>query len=142
MSSTEANKAAARGFFHQADRGRTPVELCGPGFTAHFPGPGQMDLEAFDQFETMIRSAFSDVRHPIEDMVAERDRVAVRLRFEGTHTGEFMGVPASGKHCSVEGTAFLRIGGGKITRLVGSLDQMGLLQQIGGLPASAQAART
>jgi steroid delta-isomerase-like uncharacterized protein len=135
---SEENKAIARSFFHEADRGRTPVELCGPGFTAYFAGPGQMDLEAFDQFEAMIRSAFSDVRHPIEDMVGERDRVAVRLRFEGTHAGEFMGVPASGKHFSVEGTAFLRIRGGKLTRLFGSLDQMALMQQIGALPALAR----
>jgi predicted ester cyclase len=54
---------------------------------------------------------------------------------EGTHTGDFMGVPASGKRFSVEGTAFLRIVGGKVAQLWGFLDQLGLMQQIGGLPA-------
>ena len=136
---SEENKALARSFFEVADDGRTPVELCAPDFTAHFPGPPPMDLEAFDLFETMIRSAFSQIRHPIEDIVGEGDGVAVRLRLEGTHTGEFMGVPASGKHCSVEGTAFLRISGGKVAQLWGFLDQLGLMQQIGGLPAPAQA---
>lgn len=87
------NEALARSFFEEADRGRTPVELCAAGFTAHFPGPPPMDLEGFDQFEAMIRSAFSGIRHPIEDLVGDGDRVAVRLRFEGTHTGDFMDVP-------------------------------------------------
>jgi predicted ester cyclase len=132
------NEALARSFFKEADRGRTPVELCAAGFTAHFPGPPPMDLEGFDQFEAMIRSAFSNIRHPIEDLVGEGDKVAVRLRFEGIHTGDFMGVPASGKQFSVQGTAFLRIAGGKVAQLWGSLDQLGLMQQIGGLPTPAQ----
>lgn len=136
---SDENRALARSFFEEADRGMTPVELCAPGFTAHFPGPPPMDLAGFDQFEAMIRSAFSDMKHLIEDMVGEGDRVAVRLRLEGTHTGAFMGVPASGKHFSVEGTAFLRIAGGKLAELWGFLDQMGLMQQIGGLPAPGQA---
>ena len=133
------NEALARSFFKEADRGRTPVELCAAGFTAYFPGSPPMDLEGFDQFEAMIRSAFSDIRHPIEDLVGVGDDVAVRLRFEGTHTGDFMGVPASSKRFSVDGTAFLRIAGGKVTRFWGFLDQLGLMQQIGGLPAPAQA---
>jgi predicted ester cyclase len=134
-----ANKALARRFFAEADRGRTPVELCAPGFTAQFPGPPPMDLEGFDQFEAMIRSAFSNIEHPIEDMVGEGDEVAVRLRMEGTHTGDFMGVPASGKRFSVEGTAFLRIAGGKVAQFWGFLDQLGLMQEIGGLPAPGRA---
>jgi steroid delta-isomerase-like uncharacterized protein len=134
------NQALARSFFEAADRGRTPVELCTAGFTASFPGSPPMDLEGFDQFEAMIRSAFSDIRHPIEDLVGDGDKVAVRLRFEGTHTGDFMGVPASGKQFSVEGTAFLRIANGKVARLWGFLDQLSLMRQIGGLPAPGQAA--
>jgi hypothetical protein len=79
-----ANKALARSFFQEADRGRTPVELCSPDFTAYFPGSPPMDLEGFDQFEAMIRSAFSNIEHPIEDLVGVGDDVAIRLRFEGT----------------------------------------------------------
>jgi hypothetical protein len=61
------NEALVRSFFEVADRGRTPVEMCAAGFTAHFPGTPPMDLAGFDQFEAMIRSAFSGIRHPIED---------------------------------------------------------------------------
>jgi hypothetical protein len=95
------------------------VELCVPGFSAQFPGPPPMDLEGFDQFEAMIRSAFSNIEHPIEDMVGEGDEVAVRLRMEGTHTGDFMGVPASGKrragHSSVLPGAWSPSSGGFLT---------------------------
>jgi predicted ester cyclase len=133
-----ANKALARSFFQEADRGRTPVELCSPDFTAYFPGFPPMDLEGFDQFEAMIRSAFSNIEHPIEDLVGAGDDVAVRLRFEGIHTGDFVGAPASGQYFSVEGAAFLRIVGGKVARFWGFLDQLGLMKQIGGPPTSVR----
>jgi predicted ester cyclase len=133
------NKALTRSFFDQADRGRTPVELCAADFTAQFPGLPPMDLEGFDQFEAMFRSAFSSIEHVLEELVEEGDDVAVRLRFEGIHMGDFMGVRPSDKQFSVEGAAFLRIAEGKVARLWGFLDQTGLLQQIGGLPAPAHA---
>ena len=133
-----ANKALARSFFQEADRGRTPVELCSPDFTAYFPGSPPMDLEGFDQFEAMIRSAFSNIEHSIEDLVGVGDDVAVRLRFEGIHMGDFVGVPASGQHFSVEGAAFLRIVGGKVARFWGFLDQMGPMKQITGPPTSVR----
>ena len=135
---SQDNKDLARSFFEEADRGRTPVELLTSDFTAHFPGLPPMDQEAYDQFEVMIRSAFSGIAHPIDDVVAEDDRVAVRLQLEGTHTGEFMGVPASGQAISAEGTAFLRITDGAIAQFWGFVDQLGLMQQIGGLPAPQQ----
>jgi predicted ester cyclase len=133
------NEALARSFFEEADRGRTPVELCAAGFTAHFPGPPPMDLAGFDQFEAMIRSAFSGIRHPIEDLMGDGDRVAVRLRFEGTHTGEFMGAPASGKQFSVQARRSCTLPVGRSPSCGGFFDQLGLMQQIGGLPAPAQA---
>ena len=131
-----ANEAVVRSFFQEADRGRTPVELCSSDFTAYFPGSPPMDLEGFDQFEAMIRSAFSSMGHSIEDLMGTGDDVAVRLRFEGIHTGDFMGVPASGQQFSVEGAAFLRIVGGRVARFWGLLDQMGLMRQINGLSMS------
>jgi hypothetical protein len=124
-------KAVTRKFVEEADRGRTALELCAPGFTAHFPGLPPRDV---DEFETTIRSGFSDIGHPIEDLVAEGDTVAVRLLFEGAHTGEFMGSPASGQRFSVDGTAVLRMAGDKIAEFWGFLDQLGLMQQIGALP--------
>lgn len=124
-----------RTFFGEADSGRTAVELLSPGFTAEFTGLPPMDTHGYDQFEADVRAAFSGIRHEIHEVVAEGDRVAVRLTLRGTHTGDFMGVPASGEDIAVEGTAFLRVADNRITRLRGFLDQMGLLQQIRALPA-------
>jgi hypothetical protein len=107
--STDHTTLAGR-FFEESDRRRTPGELCGAGFTAHFPGFPAMDMAAYDQFAAMFHAPFSDIKHPIDEVIGDGDKVAVRLRFEGTHTGQFMGVPASGRHFSVEGTAFLHVG--------------------------------
>lgn len=116
------------------------MELCDAGFMAHFPGLPAMDLQNFDRFEATIRSAFSDIRHPIADLVAEGDTVAVRLTFQATHTGDFMGAPASGQQFAVEGTAFLRLADDKVMEFWGFLDQLGLLQQIGAIPPPGAAA--
>jgi predicted ester cyclase len=135
---SEKQRALAMRFFEEADRGRTPLELLAPGFTAYFNGVPPMDTAAFDGFETMVRAAFSDIRHRIEGVVAQDNDVAVRLTFEATHTGEFMGVHPAGTRVAVDGTAFLRITKDKIATLWGFLDQLGLMQQIGGLPTASQ----
>lgn len=127
-----------RKVFEEVERGRTPMELLTPTFTAHFTGLPAMDADGFDQFETAFRAAFGHDHH-IDDVVAKGDRVAVRLRVMGTHTGEFIGVPASGQDVEVEGSAFFRIEGDRIAEFWGLMDQLGLMQQIGALPAPEQA---
>ena len=62
----------------------------------------------------MYYAAFPDLNITIEQMVAEGDRVVVRVMARGTHTGEFMGIPASDKQVSVVNHAFTRIASGKI----------------------------
>lgn len=135
---SENQKGLALRLFEEADRGRTPLELFAPDFTAYFNGVPPMDAAAFDGFETTVRAAFSDIRHRIEGVVSLDNDVAVRLTFEGTHTGEFMGVDPAGTRVAVDGTAFLRIAEDKIATLWGFLDQMGLMQQIGGLSIPAE----
>lgn len=132
-------RTVALRFFEEADRGRTPLELLVPDFTAYFNGMPPMDATAYDGFETVVRAAFSDIRHQVEGVVAKDHDVAVRLTFKGTHTGEFMGVHPAGTRVAVEGSAFLRIIEGKITTLWGFLDQLALMQQIGGLPTTSHA---
>jgi predicted ester cyclase len=135
---SEKQGALALRFFEEADRGRTPLELLAPGFTAYFNGVPPMDAAAFDGFETMIRAAFSDIHHRVEAVVVRDDDVAVRLTFEATHTGEFMGVHSAGTRVAVDGTAFLRIAEDRIATMWGFLDQLALMQQIGGLPTTSQ----
>jgi len=72
-----------------------------PGFTYYVAGLPPKDLEATQRRIEMFGAAFSDLKHLVEHMVAEGDKVAFRPKLEGTHTGEFMGIAGSGKQISV-----------------------------------------
>lgn len=136
---SEENKALVRGWFEEIDRRKElPTELCDPGFTAHLPGQPPMDLEAYRQFIAMMYGALSNIAHTYEDFVAEGDRVCVRYVARGVHTGELMGVPASGSRVAVTDICMVRVAGGKIAEFWASPDMMGLMQQIGALPAPDQ----
>jgi steroid delta-isomerase-like uncharacterized protein len=86
-----------------------------------------------------VNNAFPDLHHEIVDMVAEREKVAIRLNVTGTHKGEFQGIPPTGKKLSLYEMGFITIIDGKITEGWISADTMGLLQQLGALPPSSPA---
>ena len=77
-------------------------------------------------------AAFSDVRVTIEDLVAEGDTVASRLTLKGRHTGEFMGMAATGAEINTLQISIDRIADGRIVEHWGLTDQSALLQQLGG----------
>ena len=82
-------------------------------------------------------NAFSDFRHTIEDQVAEGDKVVTSIRGYGTHTGEFLGIAPTGKEVSMRGIAIHRIANGKLAEHWGRVDNVGLLIQLGAIPAPA-----
>jgi steroid delta-isomerase-like uncharacterized protein len=90
----------------------------------------------------VIRAAFPDSHHAIEDLIAEGNRVVTRFTWSGTHRGEFMGVPATGRRVAVGGIWIHRLESGRIVegREWGQLDWLGLLQQLGALPGGSVAA--
>lgn len=134
--SLEENKVLIRRSFEESDHRKTyPAELCAPGFTAHPPGSPPVDLEAWQKYVAMYYAAFSDLNVTIEQVVAEGDRVAVRVMARGTHTGELLGIPASGKQISVVNHAFARTSEGKIAEWWPSPDTIGLMRQIGAIPS-------
>ncbi len=96
-----------------------------------FP-PNRDGLKAILQ---VMRSAFPDLRMTIEDMVAEGDRVVQRRRFEGTHKGEFFGIPATGKSVTVRQIIISRMADGKIAEEWAETDFLGMLQQVGAIPS-------
>src|SRR6266581_2914519 len=71
----------------------------------------------------------------IDEMVASGDRVAIRSTFTGTHEGEFLGVPPTGKSVSVDGIDIVRVVDGRATDHWGIFDAMGMMQQLGVMPA-------
>jgi len=96
-------------------------------------------LEAFKQIEAMLLTALPDVHYTVEDLLAEGDKVAVRLTVTGTQHGAFMGIPPTGKHTTVTESAISRIVGGKIAEHWSETDMLGLMQQLGVNPPPGQA---
>lgn len=97
--------------------------------------PGREGMKAF---LGMFLSAFPDTKMTVEDALAEGDKVATRWSATGTHTGELMGIPATGKQINVTGLDINRISGGKIVEHWGQFDQMGMMQQLGVVPAPGE----
>ena len=83
----------------------------------------------------MMRSGFPDIQWSLEDIVAEGDKVAARFIMRGTHQGSFFGVPPTQKSIVVQAMNFYRLSGGQIVGEHGQPDFLGLLQQIGAVPA-------
>ena len=94
------------------------------------------DLDGMLAALPMFRAALSDFESEFRDAASEGELVAYRVTWSGTHTGDFMGIPATGKRLTVTETHFDRVRDGKIIEHGGDWDQLGLLQQIGAVPAA------
>ena len=94
------------------------------------PGPDGIRLlvQAF-------RAAFPDLHYTIEDQLVEGDKVVSRWTFRGTQQGEFMGIPAYGKSVTVSGITIDRVADGRIVEHWRQTDILGMLQQLGAVPA-------
>ena len=89
---------------------------------------------------SMLRSAFLNFKTTIEDIIAEGDKVVIRMTWSGTHTGgEFMGIPATGKSVSFGVIDIIRMAGGKLVEHWGQMDSMLMMQQLGAIPTPAEA---
>jgi len=88
-------------------------------------------MEGAKAAHRIMLAGFPDYQTIIDDLVAEGDKVAVRITMSGTHTGSFMGIPATGKHVSFTGMYMARIVDGKIVEHWGEEDGVSLLQQLG-----------
>ena len=95
--------------------------------------------EGVKQDISKYRSAFPDLHFTVEDLIAEGDRVVSRFRITGTHRGELMGIPPTGKRAVVTGISILRFAGGKIAEEWSNWDALGLMQQLGAVPPQEQA---
>jgi steroid delta-isomerase-like uncharacterized protein len=93
--------------------------------------------DGFMQAVRTTREAFPDVHVGIEDMIAEGDRVMFRDTARATHLGDFQDVPASGRQLAWTEMHFFRIRDGRIAEHWANFDQLGILMQMGAVPASA-----
>ena len=81
----------------------------------------------------MLFNAFPDIHFTIDDMIAEGDKVVVRFTVRGTHQGDYLGVPPTGKQFAVNGIAIHRIVDGREVEVWDCVDILGMLQQLGAI---------
>jgi steroid delta-isomerase-like uncharacterized protein len=111
-------------------------ELCDPGLVDHTPAPDQEPtLAGFKEKVAGFKSVFPDLEEDLEDIIASGDTVATRWVVTGSQQLEFMGIPASGQKVRVEGLNFYRLKDGRVTDIWTQFDGVGLMQQLGALPA-------
>jgi steroid delta-isomerase-like uncharacterized protein len=96
------------------------------GLGANLQGPAE-----FKRFHSAYRNAYPDVTIDVDDLVAEGDMVAVRWSAIGTHRGDGLGFPATGRRAQFTGMVFVRIKEGKLVEGWNNFDQLGMLQQLG-----------
>ena len=140
---TDANKTVVRRFLEHVARGDidAALELLAPEALVHLAGaPGPLDRAAFAHFGRAFHAAFADEQLVIEDQVAEGNTVATRITETATHAGAFQGLPPTGKRIRITGIWIDRVADGKIVERWSEFDQLGMLQQLGALPAPGQAA--
>jgi len=136
----EQNKALIVRFVEELfNRGNMDIvgEIFAPDFIEHEQLPPGIPIgrEGVKVMTTMLRNAFPDFKATIDDILAEGDKVVVRMTWSGTQKGEFMGVPAAGKRVSFGVIDIIRITNGKLVEHWGQMDSMSLMQQLGAIPA-------
>jgi steroid delta-isomerase-like uncharacterized protein len=134
--SAEANKDLVRRAFAAMSSGNLDHmgEILAPDVIS-YSFPDARGPEGFAQVLGMFRSAFPDMQMHIEDSIAEGDKVATRGYFTGTHTGDFMGIPATGKPVHVTFSSIWRIEDGKLAENWEQMDALGMMQQLGVAPS-------
>ncbi len=138
--SEKQNKAIVRRFVEEVfNRGNMSVadELMAPDFVEHEELPPGIpnDREGVKQLTTMLRSAFPDFKATIEDIIAEGNKMVIRMTWSGTQKGEFMGIAPTGKSVSIGVIDIIRIADGKLVEHWGQMDSMGMMQQLGAVRA-------
>ncbi|HBY94176.1 MAG: ester cyclase [Ardenticatenaceae bacterium] len=136
--SSEANKAVIQRYLQEGPTNEA-IALASLTEDATFYDPGappSIGPEGQRRRSAILFSAFPDSQFTVEDLIAEADEVVARWTFRGTHRGPFAGIPPTGKQIQMTGITIYRLRDGKIAEARSNIDQLGLLQQLGVLPAA------
>jgi predicted ester cyclase len=139
MGSTEDNKAIARACFENASKGNYAAfdRILTPDYVIH-----PHEARGADGLREMVegyKSALSGLRVEVDHQFAEGDYVATRFTVRGRHDGDLMGTPPTGRDVAFGGITISRCEGGRIAEEWEQTDMLGLLGQVGALPALAEA---
>jgi steroid delta-isomerase-like uncharacterized protein len=142
---SEQNKAHTKRAVEEGwNQGKLEVfdELLAPNCVFNepsLPGGKITGPHAYKQRAQMFRAAFPDLRITVNDQFEDGDKVVLRWTVTGTHKGELMGIPPTGKHVTVTGISINVIRGDKLVEAWENSDTLGLLQQLGVVPVMAPA---
>lgn len=141
---SEQNKAAAKRLFDAWNSRDLDVfaEVIAPDCIDHDPQNPFADIhgpESLQRLARMYIAAFSDQRFLVNEQIAEGDLVTTRWTGTGTNDGEMMGMPPTGKSAVVQGITINRFRDGKIVDSWGCWDTLGMMQQLGIVPAAHSA---
>jgi steroid delta-isomerase-like uncharacterized protein len=140
-----SNKAAVRSFCDAANSGdaelisKTIDELVAPDALMRTPLPikatgAQLVKEVFAR----LHRAYPDLHITIEDLIEEGDKVVSRNTVTGTHQGEYMGIPPTGKSVTYNEIFIARFAGGRIAETWGVVDVLAQMKQLGAIPAAVE----
>ncbi len=133
--SIDENKALVRRYWQACNKHDFDLlnELTTANFVQH-DTTGDRNLRDVKAFNTLIASAFPDITAAIDDIIAEGNKVVVRMTTSGTHRGEFRGIPPTGKNVAITEMLIYRISEGKIAEGWSVSDMLGVMQQLGAVP--------
>ena len=141
--SIDENKRLVRHFVQVWTPGNLGLldELAAPDIVLSYPALPQpvRGIEALRQFLAAFHAAFPDAHYTVEEEVAEGDKVVLRWRITGTQQGDLLGVPPTGRSVAWGGIAIFTVANGRVVSERGEEDALGLMQQLGVIPAEGQA---
>jgi len=136
-------KKIVKQLFEEPWKGNLGVidEYVAPGYIGHDPSEPEIirGPEGFRAFVEKYLTAFPDGRITVDDQIAEGDKVATRWTGRGTQTGEIAGIAPTGKQATVSGLTISRLEGGMVIEDWTTWDTLGMLVQLGAIPALARA---
>lgn len=141
--SAEENKKIIHRLYGETDKGNLAAmdEFFASNLVDHNPPPIPglaPGLEGVKQSFAIFYNATPDGYHTIDDIIAEGDKVVVRITARGTHTGDLFGIPPTGKQLTMTGIAIYRIADGKIVERWSEQNRLGIMQQLGVIPPLGQ----
>ena len=141
--SVEHNKAVVRRYYDEVlNQGHLSVldDIAADNYLENDPLPGQgHGLADFKARASTLLTAFSPCTFSIEDVVAEGDRVVVRWRSSGNHSGEFLGMPPTNRDYTIAGIDIHRLADSRMAEHWHVVDQLSQLQQLGMIPSASPA---
>jgi len=136
MSETTLHDIPER-FFKGQDRlkGPIPPDVLAPEYRAEIAGFPPMDAAGHAAFGQAFYAGFPDIYHTLDEVRITGAGVDVRFTLRGTHTGDFMGMPPTGRVIEIQAIALLSVTDGRVTQLRAIFDRFGLMQQLGAIPS-------